>query len=63
MDSLWVFLVQHGVEPTNNRAEVRLVSQKPELFKLWGIGSGFTGDELENLTLVSVSFRPPLVRG
>jgi transposase len=21
MDSLWVFLVQHGVEPTNNRAE------------------------------------------
>ena len=21
MDSLWVFLAQHGVEPTNNRAE------------------------------------------
>jgi transposase len=21
MDSLWVFLVHHGVEPTNNRAE------------------------------------------
>ena len=21
MDSLWVFLIQHGVEPTNNRAE------------------------------------------
>jgi transposase len=21
MDSLWVFLMQHGVEPTNNRAE------------------------------------------
>ena len=21
LDSLWVFLVQHGVEPTNNRAE------------------------------------------
>jgi len=21
MDSLWVFLTQHGVEPTNNRAE------------------------------------------
>ena len=29
MDSLWVFLAQHGVEPTNNRAEVRSVDQKP----------------------------------
>jgi transposase len=31
MDSLWVFLAQHGVEPTNNRAEVRSVDQKPSL--------------------------------
>jgi transposase len=29
MDSLWVFLAHHGVEPTNNRAEVRSVDQKP----------------------------------
>jgi len=29
MDSLWVFLAQQGVEPTNNRAEVRSVDQKP----------------------------------
>jgi hypothetical protein len=28
MDALWVFLAQHGVEPTNNRAEVRSVDQK-----------------------------------
>jgi transposase len=26
MDSLWVFLAQHGVEPTNNRAERALRS-------------------------------------
>jgi hypothetical protein len=36
MDSLWVFLVQHGVEPTNNRAEVRSVDQKPS-FQLGGL--------------------------
>ena len=38
MDSLWVFLAHHGVEPTNNRAEVRFVDQKPTLHKVWGIG-------------------------
>src|SRR5262249_18847328 len=31
MDSLWVFLAHHGVEPTNNRAEVRSVDQKPSV--------------------------------
>src|SRR5262250_2202139 len=31
MDSLWVFLAQHGVNPTNNRAEVRSVDQKPSV--------------------------------
>jgi len=31
MDSLWVFLVHHGVEPPNNRAEVRSVGQKPSV--------------------------------
>jgi transposase len=36
MDSLWVFLVQSGVEPTNDRAEVRSVDQKPS-FQLGGL--------------------------
>jgi transposase len=36
MDSLWVFLAQHGVDPTNNRAEVRSVDQKPS-FQLGGL--------------------------
>ena len=36
MDSLWVFLAQHGVEPTNNRAEVRSVDQKLS-FQLGGL--------------------------
>jgi len=54
MDSLWVFLAQRGVEPTNNRAEVRLVGQKPGPLKVWGIGPKFKGGKLENLTSVSV---------
>src|SRR5215468_7618080 len=36
MDSLWVFLSHYGVEPTNNRAEVRSVDQKPS-FQLGGL--------------------------
>src|SRR5215510_5427959 len=36
MDSLWIFLAQQGVEPTNNRAEVRSVDQKPS-FQLGGL--------------------------
>ena len=36
MDSLWVFLAQHGVDPTNNRADVRSVDQKPS-FQLGGL--------------------------
>ena len=35
-------------------AEVRLVGQKPGPLKVWGIGPKFKGDELENLTSVSV---------
>ena len=29
MDSLWVFLSQQGVEPTNNRAETGLAVWRP----------------------------------
>jgi hypothetical protein len=29
MGALWTFMVEEGVEPTNNRAEVRSVDQKP----------------------------------
>ena len=36
MDSLWVFLAHHGVDPMNNRAEVRSVDQKPS-FQLGGL--------------------------
>lgn len=57
MDCLWVFLAQHGVEPTNNRAEVRFVDQKPTLHKVWGIGPEFKSAKalgLENLIPVSV---------
>ena len=57
MDSLWVFLVQQGVEPTNNRAEVRLVGQKPSTHKVWRIGPGRESSDardLENLIPVSV---------
>jgi hypothetical protein len=36
MDSLWIFLTQRDVEPTNNRAEVRSVDQKPS-FQLGGL--------------------------
>src|SRR5215510_6955716 len=36
MTSLWVFLREHGVAPTNNLAEVRSVDQKPS-FQLGGL--------------------------
>jgi hypothetical protein len=36
MASLWVFLCEHGVDTTNNRAEVRFVDQKPS-FQLGGL--------------------------
>jgi transposase len=65
MDSLWVFLVHHGVEPTNNRAEVRSVDQKPS-FQLGGLVprcKGGNSEHPENSFRVSVQFRPPLVRG
>jgi len=57
IDSLWLFLAQHGVEPTNNRAEVRFVDQKPTLNKGWGIGprlKSADARELANLIPVSV---------
>jgi hypothetical protein len=57
MESLWVFLAQHGVEPTNNRAEVRFVDQKPALKKVRGIGpkrKSRDARELANLISVSV---------
>jgi transposase len=57
MDSLWVFMSHYGVEPTNNRAEVRLVDQKPTLYKVWGIGPEIESAKalgLENLIPVSV---------
>jgi len=57
MDSLWVFLSHHGVEPTNNRAEVRFVDQKPALKKVWRIGperKSRNAREFENLIPVSV---------
>jgi hypothetical protein len=66
MASLWVFLGEHGVDTTNNRAEVRFVDQKPAWHKVWGIGperKSSDARELENLIPVSVGFRPPLVRG
>jgi hypothetical protein len=57
MNSLWVFLAQHGVDPTNNRAEVRFVDQKPTLSKVWRIGPKRKSRDaraLENLIPVSV---------
>jgi hypothetical protein len=57
IDSLWAFLSHRGVEPTNNRAEVRFVDQKPTLHKVWGIGPERKSSdalEFENLIPVSV---------
>src|SRR5215468_9880353 len=65
MDSLWVFLAQHGVDPTNNRAEVRSVDQKPG-YPLGGLVprcKGGNARQPEDSFRVSVQFRPPLVRG
>jgi hypothetical protein len=66
MGALWTFVVEEGVEPTNNRAEVRFVDQKPNRPPDSGdwphILSGNAAG-CENLIPVSVEFRPPLVRG
>jgi transposase len=43
MASLWVFLVEHGVEPTNNRAERAL-----RFGVLWRKGSHGTASEKGN---------------
>jgi hypothetical protein len=65
MGALWTFVVEEGIEPTNNRAEVRSVDQKPSV-TLGGLvlrGAGGKACRLENSRRVSVQFRSPLVRG
>ena len=45
------------MELTNNAAEVRLVDQKPTLYKVWGVGPEIESAKalgLENLLPVSV---------
>jgi transposase len=42
MASLWVSLSEHGVEATNNRAEVRSVDQKPNMM-FGGLVLGWKG--------------------
>jgi putative transposase len=49
----------------NNRAEVRLVGQKPNTLGVWGIGPGALRDPVlgpQNLIPVSVGFRPSVVK-
>src|SRR5256712_12589048 len=49
----------------NNRAEVRLVGQKPNTFGVWGIGPGALRDQVlgpQNLIPVSVRFRPSVAK-
>jgi transposase len=56
MGFLWTFVVEEGVEPTNNRAEVRSVDQKPSVL-LGGLvprGAGGKACHLENSCWVSV---------
>ena len=56
LGALWTFMVEHGVEPTNNRAEVRSVDQKPSV-RLGGLVPGGAGGKacyLENSCWVSV---------
>jgi transposase len=65
MAHLWTFVVEEGVEPTNNRAEVRSVDQKPR-HTLGGLVPRCTGRnswQPEHSCRVSVSCRSPLVRG
>jgi transposase len=59
------FLDDPRLEPTNNRAEVRSVDQKPSL-TLGGLGLRYTGGNAwqpEHSCWVSVQCRSPLVRG
>jgi hypothetical protein len=56
MGTLRTFVVEEGVEPTNNRAEVRSVDQKPSVL-LGGLvprGAGGKACHLENSCWVSV---------
>ena len=64
--SLLRFLADPRIKPTNNRAEVRFVGQKPNRPPDSGdwphVWNGNAARH-ENLISVSVQFRPPLVRG
>jgi transposase len=63
--ALWTFVVEAGVEPTNNRAEVRSVDQKPRV-TLGGLvrrRPGRNACQPENSGRVSVPCRSSLVRG
>jgi len=42
---------------------VRIVDQKPNLHKVWGIDPEYDSRWVENLIPVLVQFQPPLVRG
>jgi transposase len=56
LGAMWTFVVEEGVEPTNNRAEVRSVDQKPSV-RLGGLVPGEAGGKachLENACGVSV---------
>jgi hypothetical protein len=66
LGALWTFVVEEGVEPTNNRAEVRFVGQKPNQppdSGDWPDVWSDTAARHENLIPVSVECRPPLVQG
>ncbi len=55
--ALWTFVWEPGVDPTNNRAEVRLVGQKPSTQDVWRIGPGTIRTQFlwsQNLIPVSV---------
>ena len=55
--ALWTFVRVEGIDSTNNRADVRLVGQKPSTQDVWRIGPGAVrtrGLRLQNLIPVSV---------
>ncbi|MGC1951116.1 MAG: hypothetical protein WA970_00735, partial [Gammaproteobacteria bacterium] len=55
LGDLFTFVFADGVEPTNNRAEVRFVDPKPKRQALWGMGPEPKNGDVrwfENLVLV-----------
>jgi len=55
--AVWTFVRVEGIDSTNNRADVRLVGQKPSTQDVWRIGPGAVrtrGLRLQNLIPVSV---------